>query len=87
MEKFETIDDVETWLAPMTYEEFWRAIRPHCLVIHPRDHCDAVIANGAASFEDVFEGLKMIACRELAKRHGLSRKPVGPVLRVVAAND
>lgn len=87
MVKFETIEDVEDWLTPMNYEEFWRAIRPHCLIIHTREDCDAQITAGVATLEDVLFGMKAFAQHQLVKRHKLQRKPIGPVLRVVASHD
>jgi hypothetical protein len=86
MDMFKTRDDVEEWLAPMNYEEFWIAIKPWCLVLPTRARCDADIAAGA-DIEDVKIGLKMIAGRLLAKRHNLTRRPHGPVLRVVSLQD
>lgn len=87
METFKTIEDVEEWLAPMNYEEFWIAIKPWCLPMpYTRERCDADIAGGAA-IEDVKLGLKMIACRLFTKRHGLKLRPAGPVLRVVSLQD
>lgn len=83
MQEFKTIEDIEEWLEPMNYEEFWIAIKPHCLVIPPRAMCDADIAAGAA-FDDVKIGLKIMACHLLTKRHKLRRRPVGPMLRVVS---
>lgn len=84
---FKTSNDVEAWLAPMNYEEFWRAIKPHCLVIPRRAACDAQIATGEAVFDDVLAGLKVLAGHLLKKRHGLTRKPAGPMLRVVSSRD
>lgn len=84
---FKTIDDVEEWLAPMNYEQFWREIKPWCLVMpYSRARCDADIAAGA-DIEDVKLGLKMIACHLLTKRHKLPLRPVGPALRLVHSQD
>lgn len=87
MEEFENSEDVEEWLAPMNYEEFWIAIKPHCLPIPTRASCDKQIATGAAAFEDVREGLKILAAHLLRKRHRLQRRPIGPMLRVVSSRD
>lgn len=87
MEMFKTINDVEDWLEPMNYEEFWIAIKPWCLPMpYTREQCDADIAAGA-DIEDVKIGLKMIACLLLTKRHNLKLRPVGPVLRVISSQD
>jgi hypothetical protein len=83
MEKFRTIDDVEAWLEPMNYEQFWREIRPYCLVLEYRSVCDVQIATGKAARRDVLIGLKMMACHELTRRHRLRRRPATPWLTVV----
>ena len=87
MKKFKTIDDVEAWLGPMNYEEFWRAIRPYCLVIHRRSDCDEQIAAGLVDKATVLDGLKYLARIELTKRHGLHWKVATPWLRVVNDDD
>lgn len=82
---FKTSNDVEEWLVPMNYEEFWIAIRPWCLAMpYTREGCDADIAAGA-DIEDVKVGLKLVAEHLLVKRHKLQRRPVGPMLRVVSS--
>ncbi len=87
MEMFKTRDDVEAWLAPMNYDELWIAIQPWCLVMpYTRAECDASLAAGA-DVEDLKVVLKASAEYLLAKRHGLTRKPTGPVLRVVSGRD
>ncbi len=89
MEMFKTREDVEEWLAPMNYEQFWREIKPWCLVMkYTRAECDASIAAGA-DIEDVKAYIKGMAEHALAKRHNLKHRPimVGPVLRVVSSQD
>jgi hypothetical protein len=83
MSQFRTIDDVDAWLEPMDYETFWREIRPYCLVLEYRSVCDAKIATGVASEETILTGLKMMARRELARRHKLHWKEATPWLRPV----
>lgn len=80
-------DDVEAWLEPMNYEQFWREIKPWCLPMpYTRAECDEDIASGVP-FEDVMGGLKVIAGHLLIRRHGLKSKPIGPVLRVAGSDD
>lgn len=83
MEKFRYIDDVEKWLEPMNYEQFWRETKPYCLAIESRSVCDAQIEAGLASLEDVLYGLKVMAEYNLTRRHRLTRKPATPWLKVV----
>ncbi|WP_375451674.1 hypothetical protein [uncultured Devosia sp.] len=86
MEKFRYRDDVDAWLAPMNYEEFWRAIKPHCLVLEYRSVCDAKIETGQVPLADILFGLKAMAAHELSKRHRLTSKPGMPWLTVVPAS-
>ncbi|NCO04085.1 MAG: hypothetical protein GW903_07845 [Alphaproteobacteria bacterium] len=64
--KFKDIDDVVAWLEPMEYETFWKEIKPFCLVMLPREKCDADIASGATDEETVLYVLKNFARMELA---------------------
>lgn len=89
MQMFETRDDVEEWLAPMNYEQFWLEIKPWCLVLpYTRAQCDADIAAGEDRAE-IMDFLKGLAEYALARRHNLKRRPVTvrPVLRVVSTRE
>lgn len=86
MEIFKHIEDVEEWIDPMNYEQFWREIKPYCLVLPTREMCERDIAAGA-KFEDVAIGVKTLAVFLLIQRHKLKRRPVGPMLRVAASQD
>lgn len=83
MEKFRYRDDVDAWLAPMNYEEFWCAIKPHCLVLEYRSVCDAKIETGQVSAADILFGLKAMASYELGRRHRLVPRPATPWLKIV----
>lgn len=85
--KFRWIEDVDDWLRPMGYEEFWREIKPYCLVLEYRSVCDAKIETGQVPREDILFGLKVMASYELTKRHKLVHKPSTPWLKVVASQD
>ena len=64
--KFRHTNDVDDWLEPMDYETFWSEIRPYCLVILPREKCDADMANGDVDEETVLYVMKNFARIELA---------------------
>jgi len=64
--KFKHINDIEDWLEPMGYETFWREIRPYCLVMLPREKCDADMTNGDVDEETVLYVMKNFARIELA---------------------
>ena len=63
--KFCYTNDIEDWLEPMDYETFWEEIRPYCLVMLPREKCDADIESGVYE-ETVLHVLKNFARLELA---------------------
>ena len=63
--KFSYINDIEDWLEPMDYETFWEEISPYCLVMLPREKCDADIESGVDE-ETVLHVLKNFARLELA---------------------
>lgn len=63
--KFSYINDIEDWLEPMDYETFWEEISPYCLVMLPREKCDADIESGVDE-ETVLYVLKNFARLELA---------------------
>ena len=75
LKKFRWADDVDIWLEPMNYEQFWREIKPYCLVLEYRSVCDAQIETGKASLDDVLFGLKAMASYELRRRHKLISRP------------
>jgi len=64
--KFKDINDIVDWLEPMDYETFWKEIKPFCLVMLPREKCDADIASGATDEETVLYVMKNFARMELA---------------------
>lgn len=67
---FETIDDVEEWLAPLGYDAFWEAIAPLGL-FGPEDraHCDRTLQNGIADMETVMSVMKAMVRWELTLKH------------------
>ncbi|MGJ8572281.1 MAG: hypothetical protein ACSHXI_16445 [Hoeflea sp.] len=83
MKNFKYIDEVEAWLAPMNYLEFWTAIAPYDLVLQDRSHCDAQIGSGEVDESTVLVVLKHMARVELAKLQELNWKPVTPWLQLV----
>ena len=46
MIEFRHIDDIEDYLEPMDYETFWQEIKGFCLILIPREKCDADIEDG-----------------------------------------
>jgi hypothetical protein len=70
---FNFIDDIEDWLEPMDYETFWTEIKTFCLILMPREKCDADIADGAVTEEGALNVLKTLARIELTRILKLQR--------------
>lgn len=82
MDRFETFEDVEEWLAPLGFEAFWQAIETlEVFGSEDRRHCEATLANGIADMETVMEVTKRMALHEIVARERLpfrcelARKP------------
>ena len=58
MRYFEDRTDVEEWLEPLGYEEFWREVSTFDLDIPDREDCDADIATGGVPEATVLFVLK-----------------------------
>lgn len=86
MKKFKYIQDIDDWLDPMNFEEFWYAVEPFDLVLQDRDHCAEQIASGDVDEDTVLSVLKYMARRELTEKQGLKRRPVTPWLQLVESH-
>jgi len=86
MKKFKYIQDIDDWLDPMNFREFWYAVEPFDLVLQERDHCEKQIASGDVDEETVLSVLKYMVRRELAEKQGLKRRPVTPWLQLVESH-
>jgi hypothetical protein len=69
---FQDIQDLEDWLRPMDYVQFWEAVAPYGFSMQERDHCDGQIARGEVEPDLILSGLKFMAVVELS--HSLSLK-------------
>jgi len=86
MKKFKHIQDIDEWLEPLKYEEFWYAVEPFDLVLQDRDHCDEQIAECGVEVDTVLNVLKFMARRELTEQLGLERRPVTPWVQLVESH-
>jgi len=73
MMRFEDREDVEEWLAPLDYEEFWSEVAFFAasgldLPLPSRASCDRQIASGAVDRATVLAALKGMARLELVRR-------------------
>lgn len=86
MKNFKHIQDIDEWLEPLKYEEFWYAVEPFDLVLQDRDHCDEQIAECDVNKDTVLSVLKFMARRELTDQLGLKRRPVTPWVQLVESH-
>ena len=77
---FEDIQDIEEWLEPVDYADFWDVVAPwEVFGPEDRDHCDGVIARGISPIETVLFCLKVMVRLELTDRFGLKDRVYEPV--------
>ncbi|WP_316861062.1 hypothetical protein [uncultured Cohaesibacter sp.] len=84
MSGFRYIDDVESWLEPMSYQAFWDAVMPLELDLLDKSLCDDQIECGDANPDSVLIVLKALARTSLTERHNLEWKPSAPWLKLVS---
>ena len=82
MREFEHVQDLEEWLEPMGYDEFWVKLTPFGVDGDMRADCDASIANGSPS-DTVLTAMKGLTRIELTKELGLKRRPITPWVQLV----
>lgn len=75
---FEDIDDVEEWLEPLSYIEFWEAVAPYNLTLQDRDHCDDLITKGEITTDLALDVLKGLTVQELRRAFGLKDRAFHP---------
>lgn len=71
---FQDIQDVEEWLAPLDYIDFFEAIAPYRLGVDDREHCDGLIAGGIVEADRLLRTLKAMARMELRIRFDLRHR-------------
>lgn len=76
MRNFQYIEDVEAWLAPLSYNRFWREVEVYDIRLPFRGRCDENIACGRVDEGFVLQGLKYVAAIELSSQLNLERKPL-----------
>ncbi len=82
MKKFEHVEDVEEWLEPMSYDEYWFQLSAYGLGSKEREHCDKCIKDGALA-ETVLSVIKNLTRIDLTKELGLELRPVTPWVQLV----
>ncbi len=82
MRKFEHVQDVEEWLEPMSYDEFWVKLSPYGVDAGMRADCDTSIANGGSP-DTVLSVMKSLTRIDLTKKLDLKRRPITPWVQLV----
>lgn len=79
MRYFEDRQDVEEWLEPLDYEEFWREVSTFPLtMLESRESCDEQIAQGKVDEETVLYCLKGIVRLEVVLQQELKPRMTVP---------
>ncbi|MCF6317105.1 MAG: hypothetical protein L3J30_12670 [Marinosulfonomonas sp.] len=82
MRNFEHVQDVEEWLEPMGYDEFFVKLSPYGVDAEMRADCEVSIANGASP-DTVLSVMKSLTRIDLTKELGLKRRPITPWVQLV----
>lgn len=63
-----TIAEIEAWLEPLGYDEFWDAITPHCPRVAPRyrAECDEAVESGQFTKNEALRIYKFWSIEALA---------------------
>ncbi len=75
---FNDMEDVDEWLAPLGYDDFWREVEPFALELQARESCDRQIASRGIDTATVLSVLKGMARLELVERFNLPPREVMP---------
>jgi len=82
MRNFEHVQDVEEWLEPMSWDEFFVKLSPYGVDAGMRADCEVSIANGTSP-DTVLSLMKSLTRIDLAKELGLKRRPITPWVQLV----
>ncbi|MGJ8629108.1 MAG: hypothetical protein ACSHXB_19275 [Sulfitobacter sp.] len=82
MRDFKHVQDLEEWMEPMGYEEFWVKLAPFGVDAEIRANCDLGIARGGSP-ETMLATIKSLTRIELTKELGLKRRPITPWVQLV----
>jgi surfactin synthase thioesterase subunit len=75
-QRFQYREDLEEWLKPMTYADFWQAMTSYRLKLPNKLQCDEKIAQGYVDRKMMLDGLKYIAAVQISSHLGLDRRPI-----------
>jgi hypothetical protein len=75
---FKDRQDVEEWLEPLSYEEFWQETAPFALALQSKESCDRQIARGIVDEAVVLDALKGMARLEIIEMFNLPVRDTMP---------
>ncbi len=76
MGSFKYREDLEDWLEPMGYEEFWCVIQPYKIKLPDKLRCDGKVIGGKVTEERMLAGLKYITLTQMVAQLKLKRRPI-----------
>lgn len=76
---FQDIQDLEDWLRPLDYVQFWDVVAPYRFSMQEREHCDGLIAGGKVDPALILSGLKFMAVMELSASLNLTDRIREPI--------
>ena len=85
MRYFDYVQDLEDWLEPMGYDEFWVKLAPFGVDSEMRANCDLGIARGGSP-EKMLATIKSLTRIALTKELDLKRRPITPWVQLVESH-
>lgn len=85
MRKFEHVQDVEEWLEPMSWDEFFVKLSPYGVDAEIRADCEISITNGGSQ-DTVLSVMKSLIRIELTEKFDLERRPITPWAQLVESH-
>lgn len=76
MDEFKYVEDIEEWLGPKGYNDFWVDVSAFEVHLPYREYCDEKIDSGQVEKEVILGGLKFLASTQIASRLKLGRRPL-----------
>ena len=76
MGTFRYTEDIEEWLKPLGYNDFWHAVIPYRLQLPNKLKCDEKITREGVDKTLMLAGLKYITVVQLSSHFGIGRRPL-----------
>ena len=76
MIRFKYVEDIEEWLDPMGYSDFWVDVSDFEVHLPYKEYCDEKIGSGKVEKDVMLGGLKFLASTQIAGKFKLERRPL-----------